>query len=95
MKASPGQLTRANLRDRSGKQGSLGASEKEVRNTLDRLIQEGQLIPETLSKAEKVARGLSANTQEVLTLPGAGQKVLGAGLQFLSYPALYATKTMS
>lgn len=95
VKASPGQLTRANLRDRSGKQGSLGASEKEVRNTLDRLIQEGQLIPETLSKAEKVARGLSANTQEVLTLPGAGQKVLGAGLQFLSYPALYATKTMS
>jgi len=68
VRANPGKLTKANLRDRSGKQGSLGASEKEVRNAMDRLIEEGQIVLETLTKEDKFARGLSANIREVLSL---------------------------
>lgn len=69
--AKPGTLTVSKIRGLAGKQGELGASEREVRNTLDRLIEEDELILERLSKAEQVKRGLSANVKEVLSVPGA------------------------
>ena len=67
----PGTLTRARLRDMSGKSGVLGASEKEVKATIDRLIDEGELILEALSKEQRAERGLSANVKEVLNSPTA------------------------
>jgi len=80
VKAKPGTLTVSKVRGLAGKAGDLGASDREVRNALDRLIEEGELILEPLSKAEQVMRGLSANVKEVLNLPTAGvKKVLGAG----------------
>ncbi len=69
---TPGRLTASNIRGKAGKSGPLQASEREVRNTLDRLVEEGELILEELSKAERAARGLSANVKTVLNLPTAG-----------------------
>ncbi len=72
VKSRPGILTRARLRDMSGKSGVLGASEKEVKATIDRLIDEGELILESVTKEQRAERGLSANVKEVLTVPTAG-----------------------
>ena len=72
VKSRPGILTRARLRDMSGKSGVLCASEKEVKATIDRLIDEGELTLERLTKEQKAERSLSANVKEVLNLPTAG-----------------------
>ena len=70
--ATPGGLTVSNIRGKAGKSGPLQASEREVRNTLDRLVEEGELVLEALDKGERAARGLSANVKTVLNLPTAG-----------------------
>jgi hypothetical protein len=70
--AKPGKLTKSNVRQRACTKGELAASERDVRNALDRLVDEGELILETLTKGQKAERGLSANVREVLTLPSAG-----------------------
>jgi RecA-family ATPase len=72
VKTKPGTLTVSKIRGLAGKQGELGASERKVRNTLARLIEEGELVVETLTKPERAERGLSANVKEVLNLPTAG-----------------------
>lgn len=72
VKTKPGTLTVSKVRGLAGKTGDLGASEREVRNALDRLIEEGGLIVEPLTKDQRAVRGLSANAKEVLNLPSAG-----------------------
>jgi RecA-family ATPase len=68
----PGKLTVSNVRQRAGKAGELKASEREVRATIERMLDEGQLILEPLTKEQRAERGLSANVKEVLNLPTAG-----------------------
>jgi hypothetical protein len=72
VEAKPGKLTKSNIRQKACTKGELAASERDVRITLDRLVDEGELILETLTKEQKAERGLSANVKEVLTLPSAG-----------------------
>lgn len=72
VKSRPGILTRARLKDMSGKKGVLSAAEKEVKVTIDRLIDKGELILESVTKEHRTERGLSANVKEVLNLPTAG-----------------------
>lgn len=72
VKTKPGTLTLSKVRGLAGKTGVLGASERDVRITLDRLVDEGQLILEPLTKEQRADRGLSANVKEVLNLPTAG-----------------------
>ena len=72
VESKPGKLTVSNVRQRAGKAGELKASEREVRATIERMLDEGQLILEPLTKEQKAERSLSANVKEVLNLPTAG-----------------------
>ena len=72
VESKPGKLTVSNVRQRAGKAGELKASEREVRATIERMLDEGQLILEPLTKEQRAERGLSANVKEVLNLPTAG-----------------------
>lgn len=70
VKANPGQLSSRALRDRySGTNGKLGASERHVRDALERLLNDGSLILRPPTKVEREKHRLSANTREVLDLP--------------------------
>jgi AAA domain/Primase C terminal 2 (PriCT-2) len=71
VRATPGQLSSRALRDRySGSNGKLGASERYVRDALERLLNDGLLILRPPTKSEREKHRLSANTREVLDLPG-------------------------
>jgi hypothetical protein len=72
VKSRPGLLTRARFKVMAGQSGVLGASENKVIATIDRLIDEGELILESVTKEQRAERGLSANVKEVLTVPTAG-----------------------
>ena len=72
VESKPGKLTVSKVRDMGGKAGELKASDREVRNTIDRMLEEGELILEVLSKEQRADRGLHANVKEVLNLPTAG-----------------------
>lgn len=72
VESKPGKLTVSNVRQRAGKAGELKASEREVRATIERMLDEGELILEPLTKEQKAERSLSANVKEVLNLPTAG-----------------------
>jgi hypothetical protein len=72
VKTKPGTLTVSKVRGLAGKTGELGASERVVRNAIDRLVDEGELILEPLTKEQRAERGLSANVKEVLSLATAG-----------------------
>ena len=72
VESKPGKLTVSNVRQRAGKAGELKASEREVRATIERMLDEGQLILEPLTKEQKAERGLHTNVNEVLNLPTAG-----------------------
>lgn len=72
VKSRPGLLTRARLKLMAGKSGVLGASENKVTAAIERLIDEGELTLESVTKEQKAERGLSANVNVVLNLPTAG-----------------------
>ena len=72
VKSRPGLLTRARLKLMAGKSGVLGASENKVTAAIDRLIDEGELTLESVTKEQRAERGLSANVNVVLNLPTAG-----------------------
>ena len=72
VKSRPGLLTRARLKLMAGKSGVLGASENKVTAAIDRLIDEGELTLEPVTKEQRAERGLSANVKVVLNLPTAG-----------------------
>ena len=72
VESKPGKLTVSKVRGMAGKGGTLKASDREVRNAIDRMLDEGQLILEPLTKEQRAERGLSANVKEVLNLPTAG-----------------------
>jgi hypothetical protein len=65
----PAQLTERKIRDRAGLTGELGASESRVRNSLNRLIEEGAIEKRSASKEEKERYKLSPNIREVMVLP--------------------------
>jgi hypothetical protein len=72
VESKPGKLTVSKVRGMAGKSGTLKASDREVRSAIDRMLDEGQLILESLTKEQRAERGLSANVKEVLNLPTAG-----------------------
>jgi RecA-family ATPase len=69
VKAEPGKLTRRALRDRSGVKRSLGASERDVTEALQRALEEGALVLREPTDLERKKHKLSANVREVLDLP--------------------------
>jgi len=70
VKAQPGTLTSRALRDRySGTTGLFGASERSVRDVLQRALNEGQLVLRKPTQAERTKHRLSANVREVLDMP--------------------------
>jgi hypothetical protein len=69
VKAEPGKLTRRALRDRAGVKRSLGASEREVGDALQRGLDEGLLVLREPTEAERKQYRLSPNVREVVDLP--------------------------
>lgn len=70
VRANPGKLTCRALRDHySGKSKQLGASERNVRDALQRALTEGVLILRAPSQAERGQSKLGGAVREVLDLP--------------------------
>lgn len=70
IKANPGRITERALRDKySGLNGKLGASEAEVKRTLQRLLDEGNVISRAPTDQERKLHRLSHNVKAVLDLP--------------------------
>jgi hypothetical protein len=70
IKANPGRITERALRDKySGLNGKLGASESEVKRTLQRLLDEGNVISRAPTDQERKLHRLSHNVKAVLDLP--------------------------
>jgi hypothetical protein len=73
VKSKPAQLTVRVLRDRySGLKRDLGASERDVRQAVERSLEEGNLILRAPSDDERNRYRISPNVREVLDLPKAG-----------------------
>ena len=73
MKSKPAQLTVRILRDRySGLKRDLGASERDVRQAVERSLEEGNLILRAPSDEERNRYRISSNVRAVLDLPKAG-----------------------
>jgi AAA domain/Primase C terminal 2 (PriCT-2) len=68
IKAEPGKLTRRALRDLSGVKRSLGASEREVSEALQRALNDGLLILRAPQLEDKKRHNLSANVREVIDI---------------------------
>jgi hypothetical protein len=68
VKAEPGRLTRRTMRDRSGVKRSLGASEREVGDALQRALDEGPLVLRAPTQEERKRHKLSPNVREVLDI---------------------------
>lgn len=66
VKADPGKLTRRALRDLSGVKRSLGASEREVSQALQKALDEGVLTLRATNQEDRKRHKLSANVREVL-----------------------------
>jgi hypothetical protein len=70
VKGKPGQLTSRAIRDRYSRiDGQLGASERDVRNALQRALEEGVLVQRAPTDQERKLYRLSPNMREVLDLP--------------------------
>ncbi len=70
VKAHPAQITERALRDKyAGLNGKLAASESEVKRTLQRLLDEGNLIRRAPTASERKTHRLSHNVKEVLDSP--------------------------
>ncbi len=70
IKANPGRITGRSLRDKyAGLNGKLAASESEVKRTLQRLLDEGNLISRSPTDQERKLHRLSHNVREILDLP--------------------------
>ena len=70
IKAYPGRITGRALRDKyAGLNGKLGASESEVKRTLQRLLDEGNLISRPPTDQERRLHRLSHNVKDILDLP--------------------------
>jgi hypothetical protein len=70
IKANPGRLSERALRDKySGLNGPLAASESEVKRTLQRLLDEGNVIRRALTNQERKLHRLSHNIKDILDLP--------------------------
>lgn len=73
VKSKPAQLTVRILRDRySGLKRDLGASERDVRQAVERSLEEGNLILRAPSDDERNRYRISSNVRAVLDLPKAG-----------------------
>jgi len=73
VKGKPGQLTSRAIRDRYSRiDGQLGASERDVRNALQRALEEGLLVQRAPTDQERKLYRLSPNMREVLDLPEGG-----------------------
>lgn len=68
VKAQPGKLTRRSLRDLSGVKRSLGASEREVSEALQRALDDGLLALRAPTLQDRNLYKLSANVREVLDI---------------------------
>lgn len=66
VKADPGKLTRRALRDLSGVKRTLGASEREVSEALQRALDDGLLVLRAPTQNDRRRYKLSANVREVL-----------------------------
>lgn len=70
IKANPGRITERALRDKyAGLNGKLGASESEVKRTLQRLLDEGNVISRAPTDQERKLHRLSHNVKAILDLP--------------------------
>jgi len=70
IKANPGRITERALRDKyAGLNGKLGASEAEVKRTLQRLLDEGNVISRLPTDQERKLHRLSHNVKDILDLP--------------------------
>ena len=70
IKANPGRITERALRDKyAGLNGKLGASESEVKRTLQRLLDEGNVISRLPTDQERKLHRLSHNVKDILDLP--------------------------
>jgi hypothetical protein len=70
IKAHPGRLSERALRDKySGLNGPLAASESEVKRTLQRLLDEGNVIRRAPTNQERKLHRLSHNIKDILDLP--------------------------
>lgn len=73
VKSKSAQLTPRALRDRySGTTGQLGASERDVRRTLESCLEAGELVLRAPTDDERRMHRLSSNAREVLDLPSRG-----------------------
>jgi hypothetical protein len=73
IKANLGRMSERSLRDKySGLNGKLAASETEVKRTLQRLLDEGNVIRRAPTDHERKSHGLSHNVKEILDLPEGG-----------------------
>ncbi len=69
IKNNPGRISERALRDKySGLNGQLAASESEVKRTLQRLLDEGNLIRRSPTDQERKLHRLSHNVKEILDL---------------------------
>jgi len=70
IKDNPGRITERGLRDKySGLNGKLAASESEVKRTLQRLFDEGNVIRRSPTDEERKLHRLSHNVKDILDLP--------------------------
>lgn len=70
IKANPGRISERALRDKySGLNGQLAASESEVKRTVQRLLDEGNLIRRSPTDQERKLHRLSHNVKDILDLP--------------------------
>jgi hypothetical protein len=82
IKANPGRITERALRDKySGLNGKLGASESEVKRTLQRLLDEGNVISRAPTDQERKLHRLSHNVKAVLDLPELAGQVSGVAMR--------------
>ena len=70
IKANPGRISERSLRDKyAGLNGGLAASESEVKRTLQRLLDEGNVISRAPTDQERKLHRLSHNVKAILDLP--------------------------
>jgi hypothetical protein len=64
--SKPGGVSARALRDLAGKQGVLGASDKEVRVEIDEMLSHGLIVRRQPTDAERRIHGLAGQVREVL-----------------------------
>lgn len=66
VKANPGKFTRRALRDLSGVKRSLGASERDVSEAVQRALEDGSLVVRAPTQEDRKRHKLSANVRDVI-----------------------------